>query len=775
MSVRNSTSAAAITAPAAAGVASVLKDVRGDKAAAEAKRKREVEAAKARLQAASDSGAVEAAKARITARYEETKRGQEEEAAAKKKLGKLPPGAYWVRGYYQDRGGKRTWISGYWAGGGLARDGKPLPKTVQTLNFKKAANAPDEQRLALAAVYMPDVQDSQGDFMSAEEIRKTMWDYMARGDNFCVDLNHDGKVTSCQVVESFIVRKGDPDFPIPGTWVVGIYVPDDALWAKVQKGELNGVSMEGLGRAIVRDEAPTPTVDIICKGDTATTDAHNHTFEITLDKSGRIVGGKTSVHKGADGKEHFHEIVKGVVTEEAGGHRHRFNTLGSVKLQKKDMPSGSFYDKYEALMADAAKRGSVADYIRAYVTLHPNMREKAQKRAVDAILAARTFEKHLTSRMSLATPAQRSAYAAAVRTGNYDELVNLIRDIEPSATLSIAQTYANDTINTYRVNASAATIQARIADTQKKLTLARAGDKTALAQALKQMRSMDAPMLQRLGGLMDVPANALAGQAKNTMLDAIYASVSGGAKPSPTVVQRVTTAAERAGKNIAGLLPKRKVIAAKDPSSLKNLSGFKVWWDNDTHFENALKDMHTWSDTQVRRAHNLLTGKFHGGTKAEMISSLRAFRSNQMIAAKVNLLEGKAPLPRSAVRPHAFGERYFVKPHKRFINGKWVDVSGYWADPHDRVGNVKVLEERINVAAKQKLKPAVIAKKPPVPAANKLVKVKPVVRVPKRMARLPGALGWVATGAQFFMKDETTAAGRVLKKMHNAMEAAHAA
>lgn len=188
------------------------------------------------------------------------------------------------------------------------------------------------QRAVLGAVYMPDIVDSQGDFMVADEIRKSMWAYMAKGDNFCVDVEHDGKVTTCQVVESFIVRKGDPDFPVPGTWVVGVHIPSDELWGRVLKGDLNGFSMEGSVAKTVTDTAPKVQMvgdKRVVRGRTIVTkgDIHGHSFEVELDPVGRIVSGRTSLHTSQDGVEHFHEIRRGVVTEAADGHTHRFSTI----------------------------------------------------------------------------------------------------------------------------------------------------------------------------------------------------------------------------------------------------------------------------------------------------------------------------------------------------------------------------------------------------------------------------------------------------------------
>ncbi len=34
---------------------------------------------------------------------------------------------------------------------------------------------------------------------------------------------------------------------IPGSWVVGVHVPDESTWNLIKTGELNGFSLEGIG------------------------------------------------------------------------------------------------------------------------------------------------------------------------------------------------------------------------------------------------------------------------------------------------------------------------------------------------------------------------------------------------------------------------------------------------------------------------------------------------------------------------------------------------
>ena len=100
-----------------------------------------------------------------------------------------------------------------------------------------------EKRIVLGVVYEPDVRDTDGNFMTAEEIERwpTVLENMR---NTNIDRNHDDKPQYGVVVESFIARKGDPDFP-PGAWVLGTHVIDDETWEAIKSGEITGYSIAG--------------------------------------------------------------------------------------------------------------------------------------------------------------------------------------------------------------------------------------------------------------------------------------------------------------------------------------------------------------------------------------------------------------------------------------------------------------------------------------------------------------------------------------------------
>ncbi len=189
------------------------------------------------------------------------------------------------------------------------------------VNFSKFD---EEKQLAFGEIYIPMIPDSQGDFMTSEEIEKMAHGFMLDGLLRGVDTQHDLCDNGSVVVESFIARKGDPDF-IEGSWVAAVKVADD-LWPLVKSGELGGFSMYGSGERIptmITIEIPD---DGVMKGQTDDTSDHTHSYSIRFSKEGDFLGGETNVVEG-----HSHKITKGTVTEKTDDHRHRFSFVEALQ------------------------------------------------------------------------------------------------------------------------------------------------------------------------------------------------------------------------------------------------------------------------------------------------------------------------------------------------------------------------------------------------------------------------------------------------------------
>lgn len=188
------------------------------------------------------------------------------------------------------------------------------------ISIKKADQ---EQQIVFGEVFAPGFPDSQGDFMTPETVRDMAYQFMKNGYGSNIDVEHSRTPSGAYVVESFIARDDDPTF-IPGSWVIGVKVPDPATWSLIKSGELNGFSLDGMGvRKATQFEVDMPE---LLKGETTDTNGHQHTFFVKYDEAGNFLGGNTSA--GPDG--HVHQISRGTVTETVGGHNHRFSFVEGV-------------------------------------------------------------------------------------------------------------------------------------------------------------------------------------------------------------------------------------------------------------------------------------------------------------------------------------------------------------------------------------------------------------------------------------------------------------
>lgn len=197
----------------------------------------------------------------------------------------------------------------------------PAPATNGSSVSVKKIDA--EQQLVYGEVYAPGFPDSQGDFMTAESIQRMAHEFLRKGLVDKIDLHHTQVESGCYVVESFIARADDPDF-IPGSWVLGVKVPDPEVWALVKSGELNGFSFDGEGyrvETVLEIDMP----DAI-EGETVEERGHVHTFVVRYDQEGNFLGGVTG--PGPDG--HVHKILRGTVTETTDDHAHRFSFVEGV-------------------------------------------------------------------------------------------------------------------------------------------------------------------------------------------------------------------------------------------------------------------------------------------------------------------------------------------------------------------------------------------------------------------------------------------------------------
>lgn len=190
----------------------------------------------------------------------------------------------------------------------------------KTENFVKIAKADKVHKVIKGVVYEPLDIDTDGETMSADDVRKAAWDFITSGKQNKIDIQHDWKESGCHVVESYIAEEGDPLFP-PNSWVVGVKCTDE-IFEKVLKGELNGFSFGGsvkkFAQRVMLEVAKQVIGETQENLDKGVIPPHTHNFIILYNKDGKIEKGLTDTVF-----DHQHTISYGTASDMELGHSHR--------------------------------------------------------------------------------------------------------------------------------------------------------------------------------------------------------------------------------------------------------------------------------------------------------------------------------------------------------------------------------------------------------------------------------------------------------------------
>jgi len=106
--------------------------------------------------------------------------------------------------------------------------------------------ADDEKQVVYGIVYEPEVEDTDGNWATAEEIEKAAYYFMENHQTLGHEHIEDEVIENAHVVESWLAPK---DMELygqdvkKGTWLVGVHVNDDERWNMVKSGDYNGFSI----------------------------------------------------------------------------------------------------------------------------------------------------------------------------------------------------------------------------------------------------------------------------------------------------------------------------------------------------------------------------------------------------------------------------------------------------------------------------------------------------------------------------------------------------
>lgn len=125
-----------------------------------------------------------------------------------------------------------------------ADDGKATFTT-----YGRIVKADAESHYVTGIVYEPMEEDSHGNFMTEAEITKAAYWFAKNGNK--VDLQHSFEpLDGAAVVETWIAKSEfeiDGEAIKKGTWLMTMEVADESVWEGIEKGEITGFSMGGLG------------------------------------------------------------------------------------------------------------------------------------------------------------------------------------------------------------------------------------------------------------------------------------------------------------------------------------------------------------------------------------------------------------------------------------------------------------------------------------------------------------------------------------------------
>jgi len=132
----------------------------------------------------------------------------------------------------------------------------PPPSTGAGLHMRSLTVKAEEERFVLGIVLEPEQVDAQQDIYSAAEIRQAAHTYMEKSRT--IGLMHKGTINDkVKILESYIAPASFDLNGVPvraGTWLMGVRVLDDDLWAAVKSGDMTGFS---IGGSAVRKPDPT--------------------------------------------------------------------------------------------------------------------------------------------------------------------------------------------------------------------------------------------------------------------------------------------------------------------------------------------------------------------------------------------------------------------------------------------------------------------------------------------------------------------------------------
>ncbi len=115
--------------------------------------------------------------------------------------------------------------------------------------YGRIVKADADSHFVTGIVYEPMTEDAHGNYMTEAEITKAAYGFAKSGNK--VDLQHSYEpIDGATVVESWIAKsdfKCGSETVQKGTWLMTMEIADQQIWEAIEKGEITGFSMGGVG------------------------------------------------------------------------------------------------------------------------------------------------------------------------------------------------------------------------------------------------------------------------------------------------------------------------------------------------------------------------------------------------------------------------------------------------------------------------------------------------------------------------------------------------
>lgn len=293
--------------------------------------------------------------------------------------------------------------------------------------YGKIVKTDTDSHYVTGIVYEPMTEDSQGDCMTEEEIRKAAHWFAKNGNG--IDIQHNfEKFEKAEVVENWIAKA---DFEIgkekikKGTWLMTVEITDPEVWSAVEKGEITGFSMGGVGvyseddvdleslgksesKSFFKKLAKMFGFEVVEKGEVAVRFKQKnkseefwnafYSLQDVLFKRNTLTGNseiETDAEKIKECLSDFSEIVQGILTDDTDAVMKAGKTLSAKNIASLK----SVYESIGKLLEEAGEteekmtKAEVMDFIKSEIQKAENesgkgsekLDEKNKKFIVDTV------------------------------------------------------------------------------------------------------------------------------------------------------------------------------------------------------------------------------------------------------------------------------------------------------------------------------------------------------------------------------------------------------